>query len=358
MSPLPRAISVVVVNYQGANYLKRCLDALAVQSLAPDEILVVDNASSDGSERIAADFGAPVRLIQAGENLGPAEARNLGIKAARHAWVLALDNDCYVEPDTLEQLVEAAISDPAVALVQPRSLFASDPQSVHYDGGALHHVGLFSLRNWYAPLGKALASDHGPLQPLDGAIALCLLVDRERILALGGFDPTYFILFEDLDISYRVRSAGLKILSVPAATVLHDEGTPGVSFRSGTRYPAQRFFLHARNRPLYLLKNYSLRALILTLPSQVIYEVAYFALALRHRGLVSWAQGKLAALRLIPKTLGKRAKVQALRTVGDRQLLVGGPLTLTPDAGGGRWAARSLCRMQRILFALVRPLLG
>lgn len=350
-------VSVVVVNYQGQRYLGRCLDALDAQSLAPDEVLVVDNASTDGSEGIARERGGRVRLIEAGGNLGPAGARNLGLEAARNNWVLCLDNDCYLEPDTLDQLVAAAGTDPDVALVQPRSLFADDPSRVHYDGGALHHGGLFSLRNWYQPLASARAADHGSLQPLDGAVSLCLLVDRNRVCALGAFDPVYFILFEDLDLSYRVRSAGLKILSVPDAEVLHDEGTPGVSFRSGARYPSRRFFLHARNRPLYLLKNYSLRALILTLPSQLIYETAYLALALRHGGVIAWFQGKFAALRLVPQTLAKRGAVQAGRVVRDKHLLVGGPLTLTPDAGGGQLAARWLSRVMGWMFALVRPLL-
>jgi len=352
------SVSVVVVNYQGASYLKRCLDRVASQDLVPDEILVVDNASSDGSDQIAARYGGPVRLIEAGGNLGPAGARNLGLEAARNRWVLCLDNDCYLETETLGQLVRAATTDPAVVLVQPRSLFATDPSRVHYDGGTLHHAGLFSLRNWYRPLEEALAGDHGPLQPVDGAVSLCLLVDRDRIQALGAFDPVYFILFEDLDLSYRVRSAGLKILSVPGASVLHDEGTAGVSFRSGARYPAQRFFLHARNRPLYLLKNYSLRALFLTLPSQAIYEFAYLALALRHRGFLSWMRGKAAAVALVPQTLSKRAVVQAARVVGDGKLLVEGPLTLTPDAGGKRGTARWLSWALGRLFRLVRPLLG
>lgn len=358
MSSLPHKISVVVVNYQGARYLERCLDAIDAQTLIVDEVLVVDNASTDGSEVLAGTRGGIVRLIEAGGNLGPAAARNMGLDCARNRWVLCLDNDCYLEPDTLAQLVAAAGSDPLVAMVQPRSLFASDPSRVHYDGGSLHHAGLFSLRNWYRPLDAARAGDHSPLQPLDGAVSLCLLLDRDRIRSMGGFDPVYFILFEDLDLSYRVRSAGLKILSVPGATVLHDEGTEGVSFRSGSRYPSRRFFLHARNRPLYLLKNYSLRALLLTLPSQLVYEGAYLALALRHGGLIPWARGKFAALLLVPSTLVKRRPVQAARVVGDRQLLVAGPLTLTPDAGGEKLAARLLCRVQSAWFSMIRPLLG
>ncbi len=79
MDPTQVSVSVVVVNYQGASYLKRCLDRVVSQDLVPDEVLVVDNASSDGSDQIAARYGGPVRLIEAGGNLGPAGARNLGL---------------------------------------------------------------------------------------------------------------------------------------------------------------------------------------------------------------------------------------------------------------------------------------
>ena len=349
-------VTAVVVNHQGAAYLPRCLDALEGQEgLA--EILVVDNASTDGSAELAAARGGPVRVVDAGGNLGPAAARNLGLGLVRTPWVLFVDNDVYLPPGAVASLLAAAQDEPRVALVQPRSVFADQPARVHYDGGSLHHLGLFSLRNWYGPLERARAADPGPRVAVDGAISLCLLGRVEVLRSLGGFDPGYFILFEDLDLSYRVRAAGWGILSLPGVLVEHDAGTAGVSFREGTRYPARRVFLHARNRWRFLLKNLGLRSLVLTLPSQALYEAAYLFLALRHRALGSWLRGKGAALASLGEVCRARAKVQSTRVVGDRDLLVGGPLTLTPDAGARERAALLLDAWSRLCFRVVRPLL-
>lgn len=349
-------VTVVLVNHQGGAYLPRCVEAVLRQD-AIREVIVVDNASSDGSPEWAEARGGKVRVLHAGGNLGPAAARNLGLEEVTTPWVLFLDNDVYLPDDAVARLLEAGEQAPEAALVQPRSVFAGDASRVHYDGGQLHHLGLFSLRNWYCSLDEAQRADAGPLTWLDGAISLCLLARTDALRSMGGFDARYFILFEDLDLSFRVRAAGWRILSVPGVVVRHDEGTAGVSFREGSRYPARRVFLHARNRWWFLAKNLRLRTLLLTAPSQLAYEVAYFSLALRHRALSSWVQGKLAALAGLPSLLGDRLRVQRGRVLEDRELLVGGPLTLTPDAGAAALGARLLDRVARSWFRAVRPLL-
>lgn len=349
-------VTVVLVNHQGGAYLPRCVEGVLRQE-AVREVVVVDNASDDGSPEWAEAQGGKVRVLHAGGNLGPAAARNLGLAEVTTAWVLFLDNDVYLPDDAVSRLLEAGRGAPEAALVQPRSVFAGDASRVHYDGGQLHHLGLFSLRNWYRSLDDAEQADHGPLTWLDGAISLCLLARADVLRGLGGFDARYFILFEDLDLSFRVRAAGWRILSVPSVVVRHDEGTAGVSFREGPRYPARRVFLHARNRWWFLAKNLRLRTLLLTAPSQLAYEAAYLALAVRHRALGSWMRGKLAALAGLPGLLGERLRVQRGRVLEDRELLVGGPLTLTPDAGAKALGARLLDRVARSWFRAVRPLL-
>ncbi|HUR29624.1 MAG TPA: glycosyltransferase, partial [Planctomycetota bacterium] len=128
-------ISVVVVNFNGAEHLPHALDALFAQSLPIDEILLVDNASTDGSARAACEKHPSVRLIELEQNDGPCPARNAGLAAARNAWVLLLDNDAVLQPETLARLVHAASMHPEAAVLQPRSVFASEPSRVHYDGG-------------------------------------------------------------------------------------------------------------------------------------------------------------------------------------------------------------------------------
>lgn len=318
---------MVVVNFDGLAHLEHCLDGVFAQTRSPDEVILVDNASSDGSEAAALARHPALRLLRMGRNAGPSPARNAGLAAARNDWVLLLDNDAVLLPDTLERLAQAAVLRPEAAVLEPRSVFAGEPGRVHYDGGALHYVGLFSLRNFYQPLEQA--QGRGSVE-VDGVVSVALLVRRETLLAAGGFDPSFFILFEDLDLSLRLRLAGHTLLCVEEAIVLHRGGTPGISFRSGRDYPHSRAFLHSRNRWIVLLKNYRLRTLVAAAPGLLLYELAWLGFALAGGALGAHLRGKWAFLRGIGATLEARAAVQRTRKLRDRELLVGGPLTVTP----------------------------
>jgi len=345
-------VSAVVVNWQGERYLPACLDALAPLDL--DEILVVDNASTDGSLALLAARYPRVRVLHAGENAGPARARNLGLCAARNRFVLALDNDAVVTPGMLELLSAAAEARPDAAVVQPRSVFAADPSRVHYDGGELHYAGLIALRNFYVPRARAVGQG---VCEVGAAVSVCLLVDRDALLALGGYDERFFILFEDLDLSFRLRARGHAILSVEDALVRHDAGTAGLSFRSGWSYPAARVFYHSRNRWLYLAKCYSARTLVVAAPGLALYELVWLAFALAQGGLGAWLRGKWEVLDGWRETRARRRAFQAARTVGDRELLVGGPLTLTPGLRANvltRALASLLDRSLRAVWSLAR----
>jgi GT2 family glycosyltransferase len=285
-------------------------------------------------------------VLELGENRGPAAARNAGLAAARTPYVLALDNDVRVEADTLERLVAALEQRPDAVMAQPRSVFDSDPGRVHYDGGEFHYVGLYSLRNFYRPL--AQAEGRGVVD-VGGVISLALLVDREAVLALGGYDERMFILFEDLDLSYRLRLAGWALVCVEEAVVRHRAGTPGVSFREGPCYPVRRTFLHSRNRWLFLAKCYSARTLLAALPGLCAYEAVSFAFALRRGHVGAWARGKLAFLGALGSTWRLRRAVQRARVLPDRELLVGGPWTVTPDLADRPQSLRWVRRIDRWL---------
>ncbi len=344
-------ISVVVCNYQGAEHLPPCLEAIAAQTLTPDEVLVVDNASTDGSAELAR-LGRPgVRLIEMDENRGPCPARNRGLAEARNRLVLLVDNDAVLAPDALEKL--AAAVRPGVALLQPRSVFAAEPDRVHYDGGALHYAGLFSLRNFGRPLAEAEGA--GTVE-VDGAVAVALLADRDVVLAAGGFDETFFILFEDLDLSFRLRLEGHTILSVEEALVRHRAGTAGISYRGDVEYPARRAFLHSRNRWLFLVKCYRPWTLLVAAPGLITYELAWAAFALRSGNVFSYLEGKLAFLRELPGTLARRRTVQARRARPDRELLVGGPLTVSPQLAGRSSALRLLDSLLSAWWRVVRSI--
>lgn len=350
----PGVVSAVICNYQGREYLPACLQALQSCELA--EVIVVDNASTDGSLEWLRENHPEVRILEMGENAGPARARNAGLRAAQTPWVLSLDNDAIVTPGMLERLCSVARARPEAKVLAPRSVFHAQPERVHYDGGSVHYVGLISLRNFYCPLDQARGAD---VEVLDVFVSVCVLCDRQVLLDLGGYDERFFILFEDLDLSVRLRQAGHTLLAVEDAIVRHDAGTPGVSFREGRDYPAQRVFYHSRNRWLFLLKTYRWWTLLVCLPGLALYEVVWLGFAVSKGGLGAWLRGKWSVFIGMPETLRMRREVQARRQLGDRALLVGGPLTVTPALQQGGLGARLVGLVDALLrgvWVLVRPL--
>ncbi len=355
-TPRIEAVSVVVCNYNGEAHLEHCLGALAKLDGPIDEVLLVDNESTDASVKLVEEKFPSIRIVHSGGNLGPACARNLGMREAKNRWVLAVDNDAVLEPNVLTRMIEAAESRPDVAIVQPRSVFATEPSRVHYDGGSFHYAGLISLRNFYVPRTEAIGEG---ICEVDCAVSVGLLVDRDLVLEMGGYFDGFFILFEDLDLSYRLRSAGKLILSVEDVLIHHRGGTAGISFREGKTYPRSRVFFHSRNRWFFLARCYRLRTLLVAAPGLLLYELAWFGFALLGGNLLGWLQGKWAFVCSLPQVLRDRKEIAARRQVRDRDLLIHGPLTTTPDVatqGAKRLILSGLDRLLSIWWKLARVL--
>jgi GT2 family glycosyltransferase len=319
-------VSVVVCNYNGAEYIADCLDSILIQE-GFDEVLVVDNASTDESLKLVRENYPTVRVLEMPENGGPCGARNAGLRAANHRFVLAVDNDTVLRPDVLTKLRAALQAEPDAIIAQVRSVIHNDPQRIHYDGANFHYVGLFSLRNFYSPLAKA--EGRGVIEA-QGLIAMCVLMDRDPVLAAGGYDEDFFYLAEDADLSYRLRLLGHRLLIVEDAIVLHRGGTQGLSFRGGG-YPQRRAYLHSVNRWRMIAKCYSARTLVCILPGLLLYELIWLLFVIMKGHFKQHVQGKIDFMRARKIIMAQRRTIQGQRKVPDRELLVGGPLTLSPS---------------------------
>jgi GT2 family glycosyltransferase len=350
-------ISAIVVNWNGADYLPACLDALLQQEPCPDEVLVVDNASTDGSQDMVRERYPHVRWIDTGANRGPCHARNVGIAAAKHELCLLVDNDVVMAAGTLRTMLDAIDQDGQCAMVQARSLCGDDPGRVHYDGAELHFLGILALHNWYRPLAEA----RFPAQPMGAAIALCFLTRRAVYQRVGGFDERLFILYEDNEFSYKLRMHGYHI-RLAEGFCRHLAGTKGLSRRGAEAdYTARRVQLHSRNRWYVLLTCMRWRTLLLTMPAQLVYGIVYCMFGMLEGGALSWCRGKWELLRMLPAALRQRRIVQRGRTVPDRDILVSLPLTLNPGLAEGGLRAfvrRSLDRFFAGYWCVVRRLCG
>jgi GT2 family glycosyltransferase len=351
-------ISAVVVNWNGAAYLPACLEALLAQDPPPDEVIVVDNHSGDGSRELVAERFPTARVVDLGGNLGPCAARNRGVREARHELCLLLDNDAVLHPGALAAMRQTLIAHPATALVQARSLCGDRPGVVHYDAADLHFLGTLVLHNWFRPLPQA----EDPPGPVGAAIALCCLCRRSVLLEVGGFDERLFILYEDNQLSWKLRLRGHQIRLEPRAMCTHKAGTAGLSIRStADAYPGRRTFLHSRNRWYVLLTCMRWRTFLLTIPAQLVYGAVYAAFGHGRGHVGDWWRGKWELLRMLPSALRARRQAQNGRVVADRDLLVALPLTLNPglaETGFRGWLRRALDRGLACYWRTVRRLCG
>jgi N-acetylglucosaminyl-diphospho-decaprenol L-rhamnosyltransferase len=246
-SPL---VSVLVVSYNGREVLRRCLTALrASQAPPPLEVLVHDNASDDGSaEMVARDF-PEVALSVGDTNLGFGRANNLLAERAAGRWLLLLNSDAYVQPDTVARLTGYLADRPAVRILAPelRNTDGSLQASLRRAPGALTLLA--------EAVGRARASyidvpDDADLPPGCYASGAALLVDRGLWRELGGFDEGFLFYGEDADLARRAAHLGHRIRFTACAPVTHVGGASSAADRPAAAIEGYRsaFLYVARHR--------------------------------------------------------------------------------------------------------------
>lgn len=350
-------MSAIVINFNGGERTIRTLRALSLQTSPPDRVVVVDNGSGDGSPERILEMFPDTDLIRLGKNIGLPAARNVGLEAVTSDLVLLIDSDIYLEPDCLEILERTRAETGAVAIC-PRIRLIPERDVVQADGASAHFIGTMALRHANADVA------HTPFEraQVGGCIGACYLLDRERVLAEGGFDEAYFFYFEDLEFMLRLRGRGHAFVCEPEALVYHERGTgtPGLSFRGKGRYPRRRAYLSMRNRWLTVLLHYETRTILVLAPVLFVYELVTIAWAVGHGWGREWLRSWGWLVRNGQGTLRRRRAAQARKVTGDRRLLSSGPLPLASgvaERGLGRSAAATLSWTFDAYWRAVRPLL-
>jgi GT2 family glycosyltransferase len=219
----PRA-SVIVLNWDGLEYLGPCLDAVLAQDYDNFEVIVVDNGSTDGSVDFVTESYPQAVLLCNKRNLGFSAANNRGLRTATGDLLVLLNNDTEVHPNWLRALASTA-ADPGVGIVGAKAL---------YPDGRLQHAGGFVGK-------RGAASHYGYKKPDDGQFdrtrevdyvtGASLAITRKALETIGeldeGFTPIYY---EDLDWCFRARAAGLRVVYQPRAKLIHHESATTASF--------------------------------------------------------------------------------------------------------------------------------
>jgi len=222
-------IGAVIVNFNARDHLVECVRSLRADGV--EDVVVVDNASSDGSEAVLAAADPATRFLPTGSNLGFGTAANVGVANVGGAYVLILNPDTIVQPGTTKALAAALDLDPRLAVVGPRldnpdgSLYPSARQFPRMRDAAGHaFLGVVWKRNPFTRRYRMLDWDHAAPGPADWVGGACMLVRRTAFEQVGGFDPAYFMYVEDVDLCWRLRRAGWTVGYEPAGRVTHTVG--------------------------------------------------------------------------------------------------------------------------------------
>ncbi len=301
-------LSVVIPNWNGARFLAVCLDALRNQTLDGVEIILVDNASSDGSQSFVKTNYPEVRLLELEENRGFTGACNLGIEAAAGAYIALLNNDTEVQPDWAEQVLAAFADHPDAGIIASKMLLFDQRDRFHTAGDFFTIDGVAGNRG-------AWDKDSGQFDRGEFVFSACggSAVYRTSMLReIGKLDDDFFFLLEDVDLAWRAQLAGYKVWYEPRAVVYHHLSATGGGVTASYHAGRNGIWLIVKNMPSSLLRKYA--RLILARQLASLWEAAR---AWRGREARARLRGWLAGAFRIRGALAKRKRIQAGKRVSD-----------------------------------------
>jgi GT2 family glycosyltransferase len=299
------AITAVIVCYdEEAKQIRAAVDSLLAQTRPPSEIIVVDNGPAGRLAAAVRGYSPALTPLECPENLGYVALN----RAALHAsgdYIVCLNPDADAQPDCLEQLAAVADSDPRVGLVGAQILL-EDGVTRNAGANPLHPTGISPSGGYGEPRESG--------QPRDVIIAsgACFLVRTKLYRELGGFVEDFFLYYEDVDLSWRARIAGQRVVYCPWAVVSH-------SYEFGAR--PRKWFLLERNRLFSVLANYELRTLVLLAPLLLATEAGLIVVATRGGWITHKLRSYVALFRLRKRLKAHRLRVQASRRASDAQLM-------------------------------------
>jgi GT2 family glycosyltransferase len=255
MAFIPEAsVAIILVNWNGFDFTKSCLESLRNVDFPDFKIILVDNASQNQEGKRLKKAFPEIELIENVENLGFAGGNNVGVCSALErgfTHVLLLNNDTEVEPDFLEEMVRKLNQNPKQGVVQPLILFLHEKKKIWSAGGT-----------WISSLGRAVTlGDREPVadfrfktQELDWATGCCMLISRQALMQTGLLNEQYFAYFEDVEWSLRFRKAGFGIALAEKAVIYHEAGASSKKKNQEGNLSPKVFYYHVRNQ-FFLLRG-------------------------------------------------------------------------------------------------------
>jgi GT2 family glycosyltransferase len=302
-------VSIVIVNWNGREFLPECLEALRRQVYRHFSVILVDNGSEDGSAAIVSEHYPEVRIVALQENRGFAAANNVALSMVDTEFVALLNNDAVPDPLWLKSLVEALEHYPQAGLVASKMLLYDRREIIDRAGDGYTKAGAALLRGRGLP-----AESHRAREWVFGACAAAALYRMAMLCDIGFFDEDFFILYEDVDLSFRAQLKGYECLYVPEALVYH-RGSSSIVHDS-----ALSVYYGHRNLEWVYIQNMPSRLLLRTIFPHILYDIAaLFFFVISGRGK-DFFRAKKDAFSGLKRVIKKRQQIQSGKVADDAYL--------------------------------------
>ena len=297
-------ISVLIVAFKSRDTIRRCLDALAAQSVVPREVLLLENGSPEGARIGADEVPDWVGFVDGEANLGFTGGNNLLAARASGRWLALLNPDAYPHDDWIEKLERATQTYPDIALFGSTQYAAGKPGQLDGAGDVYHAAGLAYRAGYLRPV--SLLPEEGEVF---GPCGAATLIRRDVFESLGGYDERLFCYGEDVDLAFRARLAGHRAIQLRDAAVGHE------GYASSGRRSEFATYYGVRNRLWVFLKNMPGWLFWLLAPVHAAATLALWLAAFRAGQSGVFGKAIFDGLRGWPDIMRARRTVQKTRTV-------------------------------------------
>ena len=238
-------VSVIVLNYNAGELLLNCIESIKKSAYKNLEIIVVDNISTDKSQKICKEKYPDIKLIQNDENFGYCEGNNIGIRKAKGDFIMILNPDTIVEPNCIRELIFAH-ERLGEGLYQPKILSLNEKQVLQSTGNMLHVFGFGFAKD----KGRKDEEIGEEIKKIGYASGTCLFTSKSVLEKVGLLDSFLFLYHDDLDLGWRASQIGINSYYVPKSKIYHVESY-------SLKWSAKKFYWLERNRKYCLLTHYS-----------------------------------------------------------------------------------------------------
>ncbi|MBW4613042.1 MAG: glycosyltransferase family 2 protein [Desmonostoc vinosum HA7617-LM4] len=258
MNQQPISVSIILVNYNGAEILPDCLNSIEKFIDIPSyEIIIVDNASSDGSVELIPEKFPEIRLVRQAENRGFGAGNNAGAKLARGEFLFFLNTDTVLTSNILPHLIELMQADPQIGIIGPKLLNRDGSLQISASP-ALGIKGEYKARKMHQDyLNKSekflIEQRFKEIQEVDIVVGAAFLIRSKLFDKLGGFDEKFFMYFEESDLCQRAQYQGYKIIYTPDVSLIHLHGysVQKVANAMAIEYRRSQIYYYQKHRPLW-----------------------------------------------------------------------------------------------------------